>query len=80
MIIDFGIRITDENGDPVSGVEVLVHYPWAMDSGVTDEAGWVRFTKSQIFGDAALTSIFVNGELRADSIWIENGVTLAYSV
>jgi len=70
MNIEFQIQITDENGIPVSGADVSVHYPWAADSGTTDENGWVRFEKSQAFGDAALTTVYVNGELRADSIWI----------
>jgi uncharacterized GH25 family protein len=80
MTIEFGIRVTDENGNPVQGAKVSVHYPWAMDTGVSDEDGWARFEKYQAFGDAVLTSIYVNGEIRAHNIWIENGNTLFYSV
>jgi hypothetical protein len=80
MIIGFGIRITDKNGFPVQGAEVLVHYPWGMDSGVTGEDGWVRFEKSHAFGDAVQTTIYVNGEPRADNIWVENDSTFFYSV
>jgi hypothetical protein len=80
MTIDFGIRITDENGNPVQGAEVVVHYPWAMDSGTTNEDGWVRFEKSTTFGDSISTAIYVNGELRAPNIWVENDNTLFFSV
>ena len=80
MVIDFSIRITDESGDPVEGAEVMVHYPWAMDNGLTDENGTVRFSKSQAFGDAALTAVFVNGELVAGNIWIEDGNSFSYSI
>jgi hypothetical protein len=80
MMIDFSIRITDENGDPVEGAEVLVHYPWAMDSARTDSDGYVRFHKSQAFGDAALTTIYVNGALLDGDIWIEDGSFFSYSI
>jgi hypothetical protein len=72
MIIEYGIQVVDEEGNPVSGAEVMVHYPWAADSGSTDEGGWVRFEKSQAFGDAAHAAIYVNGELQADGVWIQN--------
>jgi hypothetical protein len=80
MTIDFGVRITNGNGDPVKGAEVLVQYPWATDSGITDEDGWVRFERSHAFGDAVQTSIYVNGDLRADNIWIQSNSTFTYSV
>jgi hypothetical protein len=80
MTIEFGIRITDESGNPVQNAEVTVSYPWATDSAVTDEDGWVRFEKYQAFGDAVQTSIRVNGEIRASNIWIENGNTILLSL
>ena len=73
MIIEFSVQITDESGQPVCGAEVLVYYPWAADGGITDENGWVRFEKSQAFGDSALTTIYVNNQLRAEGIWVEDG-------
>jgi hypothetical protein len=80
MMIDFGIRITDESGNPVQGAEVFVQYPWATDTAVTDEDGWARFEKSHAFGDAVQSSIYVNGEIRADHVWIGSGNTFFYSV
>ena len=80
MMIDFSIRITDGNGDPVEGAEVMVHYPWAADSALTDGDGYVRFHKSQAFGDAALTTIYVNGALLDSNLWVVDGSSFSYSV
>jgi hypothetical protein len=80
MIISFGIRIVGEDGNGVKDAEVAVHSNWAIDNGCTDEDGWVRFEKQTVFGDAIRTTIYVNGELLGDGIWIENENTLVYSV
>ena len=78
MIVEFRIQVIDEKESPAGGAEVLVHYPWAADSRTTDENGWVRFEKFQAFGDAALATVYINGELKADSIWISNGNVLVF--
>ena len=80
MMISFGIRIVGENGNAVKDVEVSVHSNWAIDKGYTDEEGCVRFEKHTVFGDAIRTTIYVNGELVGDGIWIENENTLTYSI
>ena len=80
MIINFGIRIVGEDGSGVKDAEVAVHSNWAIDHGYTDEDGWVRFEKHTVFGDSIRTTIYVNGELISDGIWIENETTLVYSV
>lgn len=80
MIVEFSIQVTNESGLPVRGAEVLVDYPWASDSGVTDDSGRVRFNKRQAFGDSALATIYINGELRAESIWVEENNELVFQV
>jgi len=78
MIVEFSVQVTDEHGNPVHGAEVLVHYPWGEGRGVTDVNGKVQFQKRQAFGESALTTIYINGELQADSVWIEDGSVLAF--
>ncbi|MEJ2110256.1 MAG: hypothetical protein P8Z37_10150 [Acidobacteriota bacterium] len=78
MIIEFGIQINDEEGNPLHGAEVTVHYPWGVDNSLTDSNGWVRFEKSQIFGDAAFATIYVDGNIKADGIWIETGAVMVF--
>ena len=78
MMINFAIRVVDVNGNGVKDAQVSVQYPWADDSGCTDEDGWVRFEREFVFGNAIPTAIYVNGEIKDERVWIEDENTFSY--
>ena len=80
MNISFGIRVVDVDGEAVVGAKVAVHYPMTHDSDYTDEDGWVQFDKDTMPWDGIRTTIYVNGDLQAEEIWVEDGDTFSYTV
>jgi len=80
MEIHFSIRVVDADGDGIEGAKVAVHYPWTHDSDYTDDEGWVQFEKETTPWDGIRTTVYVNGELEAEEIWIEDGDTFSFTI
>lgn len=78
--ICFSVRVVDEDGDGLEGIEVKVSYPWTHDEDYTDEDGWVHFQKSRGMWNGVRTDIFVKDEKMADQIWIEDGDSFSYTI
>ena len=80
MFVGFGIRIVDVDGNGIEGAEVRADFPYATESNCTDKDGWVRFERNHAFGDAIRTTIYVDGEMKAENIWIENENTYSFVI
>jgi hypothetical protein len=79
MTIVFSIRVVDAEGNGVEGAEVVAFYPHGTDRSSTDQDGWVRFERDYAFGDAMPTTIYVDGEIKAENIWIEDDNTFSFT-
>jgi hypothetical protein len=80
MKIGFRIRVVDTNGSGVEGAEVVALFPHETDRASTDQDGWVSFERDYAFGDAVRTTLYVDGEIKAENIWIEDEDTLSFTV
>jgi len=78
MTIGFGVRVVDAEGNGVEGAEVVAFYPHGTDRACTDQDGWVRFERNYAFGDAIRTTLYVDGEIKAENIWIEDENTFSF--
>ena len=80
MTIAFRVRVIDAEGNGVEGAEVVAVYPHGTDRANTDQDGWVGFERDYAFGDAMRTSIYVDGEIKVENIWIEDENTFSFTV
>lgn len=79
----FSIRIVDEDGDGVSGIEVSCHYSgMTHESDYTDDDGWANFTlyKNVFFsGYPYLENVYVDGEdVLPETVQPEDGETYSF--
>lgn len=75
--ITYSIRVVDEDGDPVEGIEVAVHYAWTHSKERTDEDGWAQF-EVDVTGNGIRATVYVDGENMGEP-WLEDGDTLSYT-
>lgn len=78
MDITFSVRVVDDDGQPVEGAKVAVHYPWTHDHGYTNEDGWIEFEKNIMTANGVRTTIYVNGE-EVDTPWVEDRDTFSFT-
>jgi len=76
--MEFSIRIVDTDGNPRSGVRVLINWSWTTSDEYTDEDGWAEFDA----GDGTSPS---TGSLSADGedlgkVVFEDGETYSFTV
>lgn len=70
--------IVDDDGQPVKGARVAVHYSLTQDQGYTDEDCWIEFEKNIMAGNGVRATIYVNGE-EVGKPWIEDGETFSFT-
>lgn len=80
MKIGFRVRAVDTAGNGVEGAEVVAFFPHGTDRAHTDQDGWVRFERDYAFGDAVRTTLYVDGEIKAENIWIEDESAFSFTV
>lgn len=59
--INFSIRVVDEDGEGVEGVEVFINYGMTHHKDTTDEDGWVEFEKDQLIHYSASGEVYIDG-------------------
>jgi len=83
---NFSIRVVDEDGDGVEGVEVSCQYGIVagVDSEYTDSDGWAQFdiVERVISGDAkSIRKIWINGQEVSDrEFYPEDGDTFSFTL
>ena len=75
--ISFAICVVDEDGDPVEGIEVSVHYSTTYSEEYTDENGWAHFEKHVMTGNGVRTTVYVDGENMGNP-WFDDGDTQTF--
>jgi hypothetical protein len=83
--INFSVRIVNEDGDGVEGIDVFVRYiamgenvSFSDDSGETDSDGWIHFTKEVIMSFGVRARINVKGEEYDEDV--EDGDSFSYTI
>jgi len=60
-VINFGIRVVDDEGEGIEGIEVCVNYTMTIDFETTDEDGWAWFEKDQFMDEVAIGDVIIEG-------------------
>lgn len=77
--INFSIRVIDDEGEGVKGVEVYVDYSMTIDHQTTDDNGWAEFEKDQFLHSVATGKVFINGVSYGEYSF-EDGDTYSFTV
>ncbi|MBI1729324.1 hypothetical protein HYR53_01715 [Candidatus Acetothermia bacterium] len=78
-IINFSIRVVDEDGEGVSGKRVTVHYDLTIDEDYTNDDGWVEFGKDNMLEPSAKAAVYIDSDNVGD-INAYNGDTFSFAV
>jgi len=78
--MEIGIRVVDQDGDPIEDAKVFVSYPFTWQEGHTDQDGWVSFTRDGTIHNGIRTDVIINGTTAAEGEWFEDGDTRSYTI
>ena len=78
MSMSFAVRVTDDEGRPIEGVNVTADFGIfnGQANAYTDEDGWAEIETS---GDYVTCSIFVGGDNQGEYS-VRDGATLSFSI
>ncbi len=74
--MEFSVRIVDEDGNPRSGVKVLINWPWTWSAEYTNDDGWAEF---DVDGGPATGKVSAGGD-ELGEIVPEDGETFSFTV
>ena len=77
--INFSIRVVDDEGEGVEGVEVYVNYSMTIDHQYTDDDGWAEFEKDQFMDSVATGEVIING-VNYGKYSFEDGDTHSFTI
>jgi uncharacterized GH25 family protein len=77
--INFSIRVIDDEGEGVEGVEVYVNYSMTIDHQYTDDDGWAEFEKDQFMDSVATGEVIING-VNYGKYSFEDGDTRSFTI
>ena len=78
-VINFSIRVVDDEGEGVEGIEVCVNYTMTIDFETTDDDGWAEFEKDQFMDTVAVGDVIIEGT-NYGSYSFEDGDTESFTV
>lgn len=77
------VRVVDEDGNGISGVEIMIFFRLleGHDSGYTDDDGWAEFSYDAIDDDKQMlcTKLYIDGDPVAEDFWVEDGDTFSFT-